>query len=92
MSYYLSYPPLDTSRCMSIYLQVFLQRGGGRPEVWHLAMSLRYARLANSAYLPIAYKQSLAVETLQIWAPLSFQVSAQQWSGREERFVILSPY
>eukprot|EP01041_Mallomonas_annulata_P011101 gene11101-23203_t len=53
--------------------QLLLSRGGNRREVWGLAMAIRAARLGNSNALPFALRQTLALDTLQLWAPLSFQ-------------------
>jgi (p)ppGpp synthase/HD superfamily hydrolase len=64
--------------------QLLVTRGGGRKDVLGLAMALRVTRLQQAAavrplyvpriHLPASAKQQLAMETLQLWAPLSFQV------------------
>ncbi len=53
---------------------MILGKSEGRQDVISLALSLRTARLQHSITLPNVIKHRVAVETLQIWAPLSFQV------------------
>lgn len=73
--------------------QVILGRTGGRAEVLKLALSLRAARLQHAAALPNVVRQRIAVETLQVWAPLSFQVglSAQVPELEVHSYVLLFP-
>ena len=60
------------------FLQLILDRGGSKREVWMIAMAIRCARLAHStALLSAPQRQSLAVDSLQVWAPLSYQVSCR---------------
>lgn len=56
------------------YLQLIASKATGRSDVAGLALALRATRLQHAITLPNALKQRLAVETLQVWAPLSFQV------------------
>jgi hypothetical protein len=76
-----------------IMRQLLLSRGEGRTDVMGLAMALRATRLQHAALHPLYIKQQLAVETLQIWAPLSFQVglSAQIPELEIHSYVLLFP-
>ncbi|KAJ1439818.1 hypothetical protein B484DRAFT_163540 [Ochromonadaceae sp. CCMP2298] len=47
-----------------------------RLDVLGLSMALRGARLQHANRQPMHIRHQLALETLQLWAPLSFQVSA----------------
>ena len=56
-------------------------------------MALRSTRLQHAIRLPAFLKQQLAIETLQLWAPLSFQVglSAQVPELEVHSYVLLFP-
>jgi (p)ppGpp synthase/HD superfamily hydrolase len=66
---------------------------GGRKDVATLAMALRATRIQHVQRLPTYLRQQLAVETLQLWAPLSFQagVAAQVPELEVHSYVLLFP-
>ena len=49
----------------------------------------RAARLQHAGSLPNAIKQRIAVETLQVWAPLSFQVGLSNHIPELEVFMYI---
>lgn len=73
--------------------QVLLDRGGGRVDVWGIALSLRAARLSSSRALPAARRQALALDTLQVWAPLTFQLGVHSELAELEldSYILLFP-
>ena len=73
--------------------QILLTKGRGRVDVMGLAMALRSTRLQHASRLPTHLKQQLAIETLQLWAPLSYQVSLSSKTPELEvhSYVLLFP-
>ena len=73
--------------------QILLTKGRGRIDVMGLAMALRSTRLQHATRLPTHLKQQLAIETLQLWAPLSYQVSLSSKTPELEvhSYVLLFP-
>ena len=53
---------------------LIMQKSGGRVDILGLAMALRATRLQHASRLTVPSRHRLAMETLQLWAPLSFQV------------------
>jgi (p)ppGpp synthase/HD superfamily hydrolase len=80
-------------RSAGVLRQMIMARTVGRADVMKLALSLRAARLQFAAALPSVVRQRIAVETLQVWAPLSFQVglSAQVPELEVHSYVLLFP-
>jgi len=73
--------------------QLIMHKSGGRLDVMSLAMTLRATRLQHAARLSVPLKHQLGVETLQLWAPLSFQVGISSHLPELEVFsyVLLFP-
>ena len=53
---------------------IILKKSGGRVDILGLSMALRATRLQHATQLPPSFRHRLAMETLQLWAPLSFQI------------------
>jgi ppGpp synthetase/RelA/SpoT-type nucleotidyltranferase len=64
---------LDDTQAMCMR-QAILKKSGGRPDILGLSMALRATRLQHTSALGVAAKHKLAMETLQLWAPISFQI------------------
>ena len=73
--------------------QLLTRQAGGRRDVLTLAMTLRAARLQHVSAMPTVLRHQMAVETLQLWAPLSFQlgVSGQMPELEVHSYVLLFP-
>jgi len=72
---------------------LFVHKSGSRKDVLGLTMALRATRLQHAGRLPPALRQQLAVETLQIWAPLSFEIGISSYTPELEvqSYVLLFP-
>lgn len=72
---------------------MLLERGEGRTDVWGVALSLRAARLSRTSILPAARQQALALDTLQVWAPLTFQLGVHSELSELElhSYILLYP-
>ena len=62
-------------RSAEMLRKAIYQRAGGSTDVLGLSMALRTARLQHASRLglPAHLKHQLAIDTLQLWAPLSFR-------------------
>lgn len=63
---------LDDSQA-NVMRILMLQKYGKRDDILRLAMTVRATRLQHAANLPVYARHQLAIDTLQLWAPLSFQ-------------------
>jgi len=72
---------------------LFVHKSEGRKDVLGLTMALRATRLQHAGRLSPALRQQLAVETLQIWAPLSFEIGISSYTPELEvqSYVLLFP-
>jgi len=72
---------------------LFVHKSGSRKDVLGLTMALRATRLQHAGRLPPALRQQLAVETLQIWAPLSFEIGISSYTPELEvqSYLLLFP-
>jgi (p)ppGpp synthase/HD superfamily hydrolase len=72
---------------------LFVHKSGSRKDVLGLTMALRATRLQFAGRLPPALRQQLAIETLQIWAPLSFEIGISSYTPELEvqSYVLLFP-
>ena len=77
----------------AVMRQLLLRQAGGCRDVLVLAMTLRAARLQHVSTMPTVLRQQVAVETLQLWAPISFQlgISAQVPELEVHSYVLLFP-
>lgn len=77
----------------AVMRQLLMRKSEGRRDVSTLAMALRATRLQHVTRKPVHLKHQLAVETLQLWAPLSFQVgvAAQMPELEVHSYVLLFP-
>ena len=66
---------------------------GKRDDILRLAMVIRATRLQHANRLPVYARHQLAVDTLQLWAPLSFQfgLSATMAELEVHSYVLLFP-
>lgn len=72
---------------------VLMQKGDGRQDVMGLALALRATRLQHANKLPSYLRQQIAIETLQLWAPISYQVGLANQTPELEvhSYVLLFP-
>lgn len=73
--------------------RLFIHKSEGRKDVLGLTMALRATRLQHASRLTPALRQQLAVETLQIWAPLSYEIGISSYTPELEvqSYVLLFP-
>jgi hypothetical protein len=83
---------LDDKQANSMRLLV-LRDYGDRGDILRLAMTIRATRLQHSSNLPVHARHQLAIDTLQVWAPLSFQLdmSASIAELEVHSYVLLFP-
>lgn len=70
-----------------------MEKSNGSTTVLGLAISLRASRLQHSMRLRPHIKHRLALETLQLWSPLSYQLGISQHTPELEvhSYVLLFP-
>jgi ppGpp synthetase/RelA/SpoT-type nucleotidyltranferase len=88
----LAFKELDDSQS-SMMRHLIMRKSGGRTDVLGLSMALRATRLQHANSLGLNSKHQLAMETLQLWAPLSFQIGVNTLMPELEvhSYVLLFP-
>jgi GTP pyrophosphokinase len=83
---------LDDKQAAAMRL-LMLREYGKRDDVLRLAMAIRATRLQHAHRLPIFARHQLAVDTLQLWAPLSFHLGTAGYLSELEvhSYVLLFP-
>lgn len=87
-----AFKELDDSQSQ-LMRHLIMRKSGGREDILGLAMALRITRLQNAKVLGPNLKNRLAMETLQLWAPISFQlgVNAKLPELEVHSYVLLFP-
>lgn len=83
---------LDDKQASSMRL-LMLKDYGKRADILRLAMTIRATRLQHANTLPVYARHQLAIDTLQLWAPLSFTLGVSNTISELEvhSYVLMFP-